>query len=831
MPGKQASRLRRRWCMTKFSAWLTVAIFALGICLASSSPPAHAAEDSITNLTVHYDIQADATVRVEHAMDWRFAAKGRHGIDFSIVTREMWDADATRDVVYDVSNISVFSPSGAPVQFTERTGGYGSDERIELRIGDGDVALQGREASYIISYEVRGGLRTLDDVPEFHWDVTSRSNPGIENFEVRVSAPEGVTRARCLQGTKECDASVSPDGAVMRGQDLPSGTVLSVVAALPAGSVSDAEPHLEAHRIISPALQEVASVVEVLPTGLTHVEQEFTYRLPWNHTSSRPSTYFDIPVRRPYSATEDQHYVITDLTVGGADEVTVLPPRDSAVKESFQDMRVEVDFQQVSETTVVVLSYDVAGAVSADDVTASLNWFVTPTNLYDVPRVDFKWRFPVQVQRASCVTIFEHTEERRNCGMDLAVDNHIVSWAGGGDDRTRGMTSAAWVTADLDPLGMSASAPLLEPSLDAAATRTKIWSGVVAGAVALIFLGGTVLGTGAMRTSRRWADVAPGNTAPTGSATRPVRRDDNVPVRFDEPDCSLVMAGLVLDQHPSPRHTAATLVQLATIGAIRLQSSPLTVTCVSDADLPESLERTLYEIASTTASGTVLPQRLQQAVVDRQEELLRNRDLFEDPKFLKRRRRWLLWVPGLVAFAALLVPWLGIPGWLGPHGGWIVLGAFAGGIVGGVLTLRVPLRVPLAPGGTALRDQVVGLRTYIASAEANQLNFEANADIYGRYLPWAVLFDLTERWTRTWQSMVSAGRIPELDTSFWGGTGSPGSMASDFSLLAGNLPSVSSVLSSPSSSSYSSDGSGGSSGFSSDSSGGGGGGGTSSSSW
>jgi uncharacterized membrane protein YgcG len=138
--------------------------------------------------------------------------------------------------------------------------------------------------------------------------------------------------------------------------------------------------------------------------------------------------------------------------------------------------------------------------------------------------------------------------------------------------------------------------------------------------------------------------------------------------------------------------------------------------------------------------------------------------------------------------------------------------------------------------GRALTDQVVGFRTYLATAEAEQLRFEEGEDIFSKYLPWAISFGLTERWTQVCQRLVDLGRLPAEAPAWYAGA------SWDLSQLSGQLndfgssvDAASTPVSSGSSSSYSSSDSGfGSSSSAFDSGGGfsgGGGGGGDMGSW
>lgn len=55
-------------------------------------------------------------------------------------------------------------------------------------------------------------------------------------------------------------------------------------------------------------------------------------------------------------------------------------------------------------------------------------------------------------------------------------------------------------------------------------------------------------------------------------------------------------------------------------------------------------------------------------------------------------------------------------------------------------------RAPRTADGTAVRIQTLGFRKYLATAEAKQIKFEEAADLFNRYLPYAMVFGLAERW-------------------------------------------------------------------------------------
>lgn len=136
-----------------------------------------------------------------------------------------------------------------------------------------------------------------------------------------------------------------------------------------------------------------------------------------------------------------------------------------------------------------------------------------------------------------------------------------------------------------------------------------------------------------------------------------------------------------------------------------------------------------------------------------------------------------------------------------------------------VLGSRMPARTAR---GSAVLAQVLGFREYIRTAEAEQLRFEEAADVFSRYLPFAVVFGEAERWVRVFGPLAAtaaAGTAGATSPAWYSGPN--GWDASSFGdSLSGFTSSAAGTLAASASSS-----SGGGSGFSGGSSGGGGGGG------
>lgn len=92
------------------------------------------------------------------------------------------------------------------------------------------------------------------------------------------------------------------------------------------------------------------------------------------------------------------------------------------------------------------------------------------------------------------------------------------------------------------------------------------------------------------------------------------------------------------------------------------------------------------------------------------------------------------------------------------------IGIILVGIVCLAIRRAMPARTAL---GSAVRAEGLGFRRYLATAEADQIRFEEREEIFNRYLPFAIAFDLADHWVSTFQHALAT--VP-------GGTGGGNSM-------------------------------------------------------
>ena len=141
-------------------------------------------------------------------------------------------------------------------------------------------------------------------------------------------------------------------------------------------------------------------------------------------------------------------------------------------------------------------------------------------------------------------------------------------------------------------------------------------------------------------------------------------------------------------------------------------------------------------------------------------------------------------------------------------------------LVVGVLLLVLAGRFTRrTPDGTAVLSQARGFELYLRTAEADQIRFEEGIDVFSRYLPYAMVFGVAERWAKVFQDLAAQGRY-QPDTTWYVG---PSFYTPGFAQGIGNLGSQ--LGASMAQSAAPSGGSGGGSGFSGGGGFGGGGGG------
>lgn len=276
------------------------------------------------------------------------------------------------------------------------------------------------------------------------------------------------------------------------------------------------------------------------------------------------------------------------------------------------------------------------------------------------------------------------------------------------------------------------------------------------------------------------ANVAPASGTENQYKTAPVTGDTPVTVQFHPPrDMTPAEGAVLLEERANPKHITATIVDLAVRGYLTIKPiTPGGILSSEDWRLsrvpnPPSFEELRdYEsqllgnifknrelVAVSSLSGS-----FSSAVTLYTDGLTRVSDAngWFTRKGLVRSAGGLKLVRNvIIAFVAL--SFLGTARF--------VLSAVAGAnasLFGSAIFVVFSLWLMLwgtaklaharSAAGRALYEQVRGFKQYLATAETDQLRLEQDEDIFSKYLPWAMVFGVADRWSRMFEQLADEGR-------------------------------------------------------------------------
>jgi uncharacterized membrane protein YgcG len=274
---------------------------------------AYAADDQIDSFTIDYEMQPSGVLKVKETIVWRFGSNsGRHGIQRDLVIREP-DPDSDQDFVYGISNITVTSPDDyVATQFSSKTteSQGGREAELNVRIGDPGQTISAATATYVISYDVTGAMRSFSGYDEFFWDGPGFGNPLIKELTITTTVPGGAQDASCFAGppgsTAGCETKKFTTGgeASFAQTNVPAGQSVSIGVKITPGLVADNKPHLEPNGSkLSPA-ERVGAIALAGVTLLITVGSPIVGVL-WWRKNGRDQRYADLaPGTVPYPGQE-----------------------------------------------------------------------------------------------------------------------------------------------------------------------------------------------------------------------------------------------------------------------------------------------------------------------------------------------------------------------------------------------------------------------------------------------------------------------------------------------------------------------------------------------
>ncbi|HEY5980539.1 MAG TPA: DUF2207 domain-containing protein [Microlunatus sp.] len=277
-------------------------LLAVGFSVAATQPAA-AASDQIEKFAIEYTMGTDGVLQAKETIVWRFGSdSGRHGIDRYFVTREPYGT-TDQDAVYTVDVESVTSPDpGVATQFSENTyetdGGRG--EQLRIRIGDPDETISSPTATYVITYSVKGAMRTFSGYDEFYWDATGSDwTAPMTDVSVKATVPGGAQELSCFAGPVQSDqACTSKDVSDGVGEftqnSLPAGQGLTIGVKITPGLITDNAPHLEPDGSKLSA-GEKAGLIALAGVGAASVVGSAIVGTLWWRKNGRDQRYAGLP--------------------------------------------------------------------------------------------------------------------------------------------------------------------------------------------------------------------------------------------------------------------------------------------------------------------------------------------------------------------------------------------------------------------------------------------------------------------------------------------------------------------------------------------------------
>ncbi|MEA5052914.1 MAG: DUF2207 domain-containing protein, partial [Propionicimonas sp.] len=483
------------------------------------------------------------------------------------------------------------------------------------------------------------------------------------------------------------------------------------------------------------------------PDGTVDVVETVT--LHFGSSSGRHGLERTLVTREPDPDTgQDMLYPVTNISVesltsGVSDALDVANLESDGPRNTDVRLRVGDPERQVwQDSAQYRLRYRIGGLMRTVDSVEQLYWDMTGSSMPQIDNFTATISVPGGAQQLFCSSALPG--KAATCSSDVI------------DDQGRAVITQDQIPrGQLLTVGVKVTPGMVRPATpifaeNAAVAQQRLGQGLLlgsTGAGALVALGGWAYvrrRTGDLR----YADLPPGVLPAAGHPATEIRNPKGyqVPVAFAPPALSLAEAGLLLDGKGLVKHTTATLVGLAVNGAIQLRSEDPPQARLVNADLaPDKPSGALVKHLFKNAEVADLAEAGSMVKADTAVQKAARRSAEAGNWFLSTGNVGL----GSGLSMVVLVPMAGVVA-LVLFGG-IALNLWPLGlavVVVGIVAASRLAKARRSGTGRALTDQVEGFRTYLATAEAEQLQFEEGEDIFSKYLPWAILFDLTERWTR-----------------------------------------------------------------------------------
>ena len=500
--------------------------------------------------------------------------------------------------------------------------------------------------------------------------------------------------------------------------------------------------------------------------GVLHAKETWVYR--FGPSSGRHGMYRSFLLRENYDTKQDAVYTISGITVDSPDApstFTTSTAKTNGGRVVTETLKIGSATSTVSSPTATyVIEYQVTGAMRTFSGYDELYWDALSAEAPDVSDLTVTVSVPGGVQDTTCNNAKPGTKGScTSTGRNNGVATYQVS------NRPEGniVTIGAKINSGL----VSDNAPHLEPRADGAAVTARK---VAVGAGAASLVASPLLGLAYYRRrgrDQRFLGVPPG-VIPGEGENVPIgpSKKMEIPVAFSPPRITPAEGGYLEDGVLNTKETTATLIDLAVRGGVQIRG-----------DNNQAFARLLDPSKATAPHERVLVQSLfsggepEVDLSQRGDLTLAHDNLVQQVRSEAVANRWFTSLPSIKmgtgcagVFGVVLFAFLFQGRSLSVNSLWLLAP-----IVPIVATIAV-VRAKMSRGrrtavGRAYTDQVEGFRTYLATAEADQLRFEEGEDIYSKYLPWAIVFGLTERWAKVCERLVELGRLSAAPPTWYYG--------------------------------------------------------------
>ncbi|MDQ1653521.1 MAG: hypothetical protein QOI35_2721 [Cryptosporangiaceae bacterium] len=601
-------------------------------------------------------------------------------------------------------------------------------------------------------------------------------------------------------------------GAVRVGFGLLVGFVLLV--AWPGGPAAAAPGE---------SISKYAVVLDVRANGDLVVTENIDYNF-GSFGGQKHGIFRKIPVRFRFDSRQDRIYPIENVHATRGGQTDDVAASDDG---QYRVLKIGRASQTVSGTQAYSLTYTVRGAMNSFPDHEELYWNAIGTE-WDVPISDASAQVkgPAPIQRTQCFA--GPLESKLGCASDKVTDG-AAQFTQPSLNPREGLS----VVIAFPKGSIQNTAPILVDRHDLATAFSPTPVAVGGGlALGLLGVGGAAAAGWMVGRDRRYAGQIPG-LAPLdgqdGAETRaPLFGKQTVAVEFAPPDkVRPGQVGTLIDEVAHTLDVTATIVDFAVRGHLHISeverqhkwnSQDWVLTRRTDGD-PDFLpyERTLFDalfagrdsVQLSTLKNT-FSSDLSKVQTQLYHDMVTQGWYRQSPQRTRNNARGL-------AILVLLVA-VGITVLLGLFAQLAILGL---GLIAGALALvavagKFPARTAK---GTAALTRIEGFRKYLDTAEAGQIKFEEREQIFSRYLPYAMVFGIADRWAREFRDL--GAQQPDGSSGLYWYSGQPGWTLGYYGASIGsfNTTTAGTIASTPASTGSSGFGGGGFSG------GGGGGGG------